>query len=84
MTVSMMVIMYKMCLTSRQVMVLVRQLVTDSQSGFGLDFHLSYNVSGKVKKRTKKKTSPQSAQSFGQQCEHPVRLQSIGNWQNTA
>ena len=51
----------------------------DNQPAYGLDFHLSYSVSKlSSKKTTRKKAAAQSAQSYGQQCDHPVRLDSLG------
>ena len=53
----------------------------DNQPTYGLDFHLSYSVSKlSSKKTTRNKSAAQSAQSYGQQCEHPVRLDRLGNY----
>ena len=53
----------------------------DNQPAFGLDFHLSYSVSKfSSKKTTRRKAAAQSAQSYGQQCDHPVRLERLGNY----
>ena len=80
MTVIMLVIMYLLGLLDHDMHLVM--FASENQPGYGLDFHLSYEVSGRRRNTTKRKEASQSPQSFGQLCEHPIRLKRIGNYIN--
>ena len=50
---------------------------------YGLDFSLSYLVSRSSVKTTRPKTGEKAGQSYGQQCNQPVRLERLGNYTTT-
>ena len=50
---------------------------------YGLDFSLSYLVSRSSVKTTRPKTGGKAGQSYGQQCNQPVRLERLGNYTTT-
>ena len=47
---------------------------------YGLDFSLSYLVSRSSVKTSRPRTGGQAGQSYGQQCNQPVRLDRLGNY----